>query len=270
MILAPLSPSGAVGMPPQSDFPERDKMSVNGFPGHMHATRKAILEARQGSSTSWSSCSMRLPGSSANPVLAQLTSGKPTLKVLNKRDLADPVRTMAGALQRPARETRAMRSMPARPRQRRSSRPRRELTPCVVAKVARADRRHPQRRQVDAGQYAQGKRAAQTGDEASVTKVEQRIVLADDFYLYDTPACSGPRSSCPRAVTTSPPAARGRPQRPRRGSGGAGCSRPCSAPMRHMLEARYKLGLDPERSAAMKDDELLFAIGRKRSALLPD
>jgi ribosome biogenesis GTPase A len=32
-----------------------------------------------------------------------------------------------------------------------------------------------------------GKRAAKTGDEAGVTKLEQRITLADDFYLYDTP-----------------------------------------------------------------------------------
>ena len=35
----------------------------------------------------------RLPGSSANPLLAKLTEGKPTLKLLNKQDLADPERT---------------------------------------------------------------------------------------------------------------------------------------------------------------------------------
>ena len=35
----------------------------------------------------------RLPGSSANPLLAELTSHKPTLKVLNKQDVADPERT---------------------------------------------------------------------------------------------------------------------------------------------------------------------------------
>jgi ribosome biogenesis GTPase A len=35
----------------------------------------------------------RLPGSSANPLLAELTGRKPTLKVLNKQDLADPART---------------------------------------------------------------------------------------------------------------------------------------------------------------------------------
>jgi ribosome biogenesis GTPase A len=38
-----------------------------------------------------------------------------------------------------------------------------------------------------------GKRAAKTGDEAGVTKTEQRIALADDFYLYDTPGVLWPR-----------------------------------------------------------------------------
>ena len=38
-----------------------------------------------------------------------------------------------------------------------------------------------------------GRRAAKTGDEAGVTKVEQRIVLQDGFYLFDTPGVLWPR-----------------------------------------------------------------------------
>jgi ribosome biogenesis GTPase A len=38
-----------------------------------------------------------------------------------------------------------------------------------------------------------GKKATKTGDEAGVTKLEQRITLADDFYLYDTPGVLWPR-----------------------------------------------------------------------------
>src|ERR1035437_3419792 len=37
------------------------------------------------------------------------------------------------------------------------------------------------------------KRATRTGDEAGVNKLEQRIALADDFYLYDTPGMLWPR-----------------------------------------------------------------------------
>src|SRR5260370_16500341 len=35
-----------------------------------------------------------------------------------------------------------------------------------------------------------------------------------------------------------------------------------------LLEARYKLGLDNERIAALHDDELLDAIGRRRGATM--
>jgi ribosome biogenesis GTPase A len=35
-----------------------------------------------------------------------------------------------------------------------------------------------------------------------------------------------------------------------------------------LLEARYRLGLDRERIAALHDDELLDAIGRKRGAMM--
>jgi ribosome biogenesis GTPase A len=38
-----------------------------------------------------------------------------------------------------------------------------------------------------------GQRATKTGDEAGVTKLEQRISLADDFYIYDTPGVLWPR-----------------------------------------------------------------------------
>ena len=38
-----------------------------------------------------------------------------------------------------------------------------------------------------------GRRAAKTGDEAGITRTEQRIVLEDDFYLWDTPGVLWPR-----------------------------------------------------------------------------
>ena len=37
------------------------------------------------------------------------------------------------------------------------------------------------------------KRHAKTGDEAGITKLEQRIMLANDFYLFDTPGMLWPR-----------------------------------------------------------------------------
>ncbi|MEX1168130.1 MAG: ribosome biogenesis GTPase YlqF, partial [Hydrogenophaga sp.] len=68
-------------------------MSIQWFPGHMHLTRKAITERVKEIDVVIEMLDARLPGSSANPLLAELTAGRPTLKVVNKQDMADPART---------------------------------------------------------------------------------------------------------------------------------------------------------------------------------
>ena len=65
-------------------------MSIQWFPGHMHLTKKAITERIKDIDVVIEVLDARLPGSSANPLLAELTGHKPTLKVLNKQDVADP------------------------------------------------------------------------------------------------------------------------------------------------------------------------------------
>ena len=65
-------------------------MAIQWFPGHMHTTKKALLERLPDIDVVIEMLDARLPGSSSNPLLAELTAGKPALKVLNKRDLADP------------------------------------------------------------------------------------------------------------------------------------------------------------------------------------
>ncbi len=249
-------------------------MSVQWFPGHMHATRKAILERVKELDVVVELLDARLPGSSANPMLAQLTSGKPTLKVLNKQDLADPVRTAQWLAHYNAQpETRAIaldasETAPARA----------IIAACRELAPLRGGMAKPLRVLIggipNVGKSTlvntlKGKRAAQTGDEAGVTKVEQRIVLADDFYLYDTPGMLWPKIIVPESGYHLA------------ASGAVGRNaydeevvalellKAVQRPYAAMLEGRYKLGLDPERIAAMKDDELLFAIGRKRGALLP-
>ena len=58
-------------------------MAIQWFPGHMHLTKKAIQERIKEIDVVIELLDARLPGSSANPMLAELTSGKPALKVLN-------------------------------------------------------------------------------------------------------------------------------------------------------------------------------------------
>ena len=65
-------------------------MPIQWFPGHMHSTRKAIAERLPDIDVVIELLDARLPGSSTNPLLAEMTRGKPALKILNKQDLADP------------------------------------------------------------------------------------------------------------------------------------------------------------------------------------
>ncbi|MFN7197885.1 MAG: ribosome biogenesis GTPase YlqF, partial [Hylemonella sp.] len=68
-------------------------MTVQWFPGHMHLTRQALAARIKQIDVVIEMLDARLPGSSANPLLAELTARRPCLKVLNKQDLADPART---------------------------------------------------------------------------------------------------------------------------------------------------------------------------------
>jgi ribosome biogenesis GTPase A len=140
----------------------------------------------------------RLPGSSANPVLAELTGHKPTLKVLNKQDLADPARTALWLA-----HYNALPGTRAVPLDASMTTPARALVDaCHQLAPLRGGMTKPLRVLIcgipNVGKSTlintlKGKRAAKTGDEAGVTKIEQRITIADDFYLYATPGMLWPR-----------------------------------------------------------------------------
>ena len=70
-------------------------MAIQWFPGHMNSTKKAIAERLPDIDVVIELLDARLPGSSANPLLSELTGGRPSLKVLNKQDVADPALTAA-------------------------------------------------------------------------------------------------------------------------------------------------------------------------------
>ncbi|GAA6133228.1 ribosome biogenesis GTPase YlqF [Oceaniserpentilla sp. 4NH20-0058] len=68
-------------------------MAIQWFPGHMHRARKQITEMMPQIDLVIEVLDARLPYSSENPLIPELRSGKPCLKLLNKADLADPART---------------------------------------------------------------------------------------------------------------------------------------------------------------------------------
>jgi len=179
-------------------------MSIQWFPGHMHLTRKAITERVKEIDVVIEMLDARLPGSSANPLLAELTSGKPTLKVVNKQDMADPERTAlwlahynaqpnTRAIPLDASDTAPARAIIAACRELAPNRggmvkPMRVLI-CGIPNVGKSTLINT----------LMGKRSAKTGDEAGVTRTESRIALADDFYLYDTPGMLWPRIVVPES-----------------------------------------------------------------------
>jgi len=109
-----------------------------------------------------------------------------------------------------------------------------------------------------------GKRATKTGDEAGITKLEQRIVLADGFYLWDTPGMLWPRIIVAKSgYNLAASGAIGR---------NAFNEEEVALELLDyliqaypaLLEARYKLKLAP----GITDEQLLEEIGRKRGAVL--
>ena len=140
----------------------------------------------------------RLPASSENPLLAQLSKGKPKLKILNKQDLADPERTavwldyfnsreQTNAIALDSSEKSAAPKITAAcralvPNRKGIDKPLRVLI-CGIPNVGKST--------LINGMI--GKKSAKTGNEPGITKAEQRLFLADDFWLYDTPGMLWPK-----------------------------------------------------------------------------
>lgn len=243
-------------------------MAIQWFPGHMHLTRKAIAERIKDIDVVIELLDARLPGSSANPMLAELTKGKPALKVLNKQDLADPARTALWL-----EHYNAMPGVRAIPLDASNTAPAKALvTACHELAPNRRGLAKPMRVLIcgipNVGKSTlintlKGKRAAKTGDEAGVTKTEQRITIADDFYLYDTPGVLWPKIIVAKSgynLAASGAVGRNAFDEEEVALELLDYLRQHYAPL---LEARYKI----TGAAAMTDEQLLDAVGRKRGAL---
>ena len=243
-------------------------MAIQWFPGHMHLTKKAIEERVKAIDVVIELLDARLPGSSANPMLTELTGHKPALKVLNKQDLADPVQTadwLAHYSARPGTRALALDASMATPA-------RALVQACHELAPNRGGMAKPMRVLIcgipNVGKSTlintlTARRAAKTGDEAGITKLEQRITLADDFYLYDTPGVLWPRIIVAKSgYNLAASGAIGR---------NAFNEEEVALELLEYLKSHYPQALASRykltQVEALTDEDLLTAIGRQRGAL---
>ena len=247
-------------------------MTIQWFPGHMNSTKKAIAERVPEIDVVIELLDARLPGSSANPLLADLTRGKPALKVLNKQDLADPELTalwLAHYQAQPGTKALALDASATAPA-------RQLIAACRELAPLRGGMVKPVRVLIcgipNVGKSTlintlAGQRAAKTGDEPGITKLEQKIMLANDFHLFDTPGMLWPRITVEQSGYHL--AASGGIGRNAYDEEEVAMALLGSVRQRYgdRLRARYKLD-DFSATSVISDEALLADLGRKRGGLL--
>ena len=175
-------------------------MAINWFPGHMHKARKEIKKVMPQMDLIIEVLDARLPFSSENPLVPALRGDTPVIKVLNKRDLADP--DITAQWQAWLEKERGVRAITMTHNQRSEAldilRLADEMTPGH-------DRQKSALRVMILGipnvgkstliNTLAGRPVAKTGNEPAVTRAQQAIKLPDNVLLYDTPGFLWPKLS---------------------------------------------------------------------------
>lgn len=167
------------------------------FPGHMNKARRQIKEVLPEIDVVIEVLDARLPYSSANPMLAELTRHKPVLKILSRADLADPERTAEWVAFFDAQEK--MRALAV------TTTNTRELKkiPKLCHELAGAVRADRDVRVMVMGipnvgkstliNGLAGRKIAKTGNEPAVTKRQQKVRIDGRVALTDTPGVLWPK-----------------------------------------------------------------------------
>lgn len=177
-------------------------MSINWFPGHMHKARKEIAEVMPQVDIIIEMLDARIPFSSENPLVPELRGNTPCIKILNKADLADPVLTARWVAY--FEQQAGVRAIPVSQQQPEQIRsllqlcndmlPQRNLDIRAVRAMIMGI---PNVGKSTLINTLAGRIIAKTGNEAGVTKAQQRIKLDNNVILTDTPGFLWPKLSPP-------------------------------------------------------------------------
>ena len=178
-------------------FADNGRNMIQWYPGHMHKAGKELKRILPQVDLVIEVLDARLPGSSENPLIAELRAEKPSIKLLNKHDLADPVileqwmselgsnsrvRPLACSL-----DDDSIHTVPAICRELIERRENRSaMIYALIAGIPNVGKSTLINRLAD-------RRIAKTGNEAAVTRMQQRIEIDTELTLIDTPGMLWPR-----------------------------------------------------------------------------
>lgn len=177
-------------------------MAINWFPGHMHKARKDIAQIMSQVDVVIEVLDARIPFSSENPLVPKLRGDKPCIKLLNKSDLADPAVTALWVAH--MEQEQGVKALPVT-----------QKNPAQIKNLLQVCRDLTAHLNLEARSIQAmimgipnvgkstlinilaGRKIAKTGDEAGVTKAQQRIKLDSRIVLTDTPGFLWPKLTPP-------------------------------------------------------------------------
>lgn len=179
-------------------------MLIQWFPGHMAKTKRLITEHLKAVDLVAELLDARIPQSSANPMIAELTAGKPRVVILNKSDLADPEETKEWTAYYRAKGLQAIPLDSTKPQSKKVLiRAIQETAQPVIQKWLRKGLRNRPVRLMILGIPNVGKstlinrlagtKAARTANTPGHTRGKQWVRLQDGMDLLDTPGVLWPK-----------------------------------------------------------------------------
>ena len=170
---------------------------IQWYPGHMHKAKKEFQKILPQANLVIEVLDARIPYSSQDPLLAQLRKDKPCIKLLNKSDLAD--KNVLTAWQEQIEQDSSVKSLVCHhgdlaphnlPQLCRSLNPTRDNRSNVIYALISGI---PNVGKSTLINRLAGRNVAKTGNEAALTRMQQRIEITPDFMLIDTPGMLWPK-----------------------------------------------------------------------------